>query len=185
MPILSSEPCVYPDELFLAESQDSTQQWWVLHTKPRQEKALARALHAQEISFFLPLFTKKTRIRTRDVPSHSPLFPGYVFLHANREGLLLALATRRVARHLEVPNQEQLWDDLRQIDRLIQTGQNITPEAVLETGTLVEIAAGPLMGLRGEVIKTASGNRFVVKVNFIQHGASVLLDGEVLEPVQR
>lgn len=183
MPILCSEPAIYPEALFDGDSCTDGAQWRVLHTKPRQEKALARALLGHGISFFLPLFTKETRIRNKDIPSHNPLFPGYLFLLADREGLVQALSTQRVARPLEVANQEQIWGDLRQIHQLLQTGQLITPEPVLVPGTRVEICSGPLMGMRGEILKTASGNRFLVKVNFIQRGASVLLEGAALEQI--
>jgi len=40
----------------------------------------------------------------------------------------------------------------------------------------VEIQSGPLAGLRGKVLRSASGWRFVVTIDFIQQGASVLLD---------
>ena len=40
----------------------------------------------------------------------------------------------------------------------------------------VEIKSAPLAGLRGTILRTASGQRFVIQVNFIQRGASVLID---------
>jgi transcriptional antiterminator RfaH len=153
----------------------------VLHTKPRQEKALARSLFHQEVAFFLPLSTKQTRIRGRDFPAYIPLFSGYLFLYADEDGLVKSLATQRVARTLTVAAQNELWSDLRQVYRLIQTGQEIAPEQHLLPGTPVEIRSGPLQGLRGIVVRSASGNRFVVQVNFIQRGASVLLNAHQLE----
>jgi hypothetical protein len=55
---------------------------------------------------------------------------------------------------------------------------------VLVPGTPVVIRAGALMGMRGVVISTASGNRFVIRVNFIQQGASIVLEGSLLEQAQ-
>jgi hypothetical protein len=54
------------------------------------------------------------------------------------------------------------------------------PEYQIAPGALVEIHSGPLAGLRGVIVKSATGNRFVVKVEFIQRGASVILDGSAI-----
>ena len=80
-------------------------------------------------------------------------------------------------------DQDGLWSDLRQIQRLIASGAVIRPEDQLTPGTPVEIHSGPLAGLRGEIVKSVSGNRFVVKVDFIQRVASVLLDEASLAPI--
>ena len=92
---------------------------------------------------------------------------------------MLAAAPRAIAGEaskLEVADQKTLWDDLTQVHRLINTGAPITPEERLEPGAPVEISRGPLAGLKGRIIRAASGRRFVVQVNFIQRGASVLID---------
>ena len=112
--------------------------------------------------------------------SHVPLFPGYVFLLGTWEERLRALATSRVVRVLEVVNQQGLWHDLKQIRCLLASGVAVNREERLEPGTRVEIRSGPLAGLSGKIVRTASGQRFVVEVDFIRHGASVLLDETTL-----
>jgi transcriptional antiterminator RfaH len=184
MPILAAEPFVFPVDLFAAPAADPSACWWVIHTRPRQEKALARQLHAQEVGFYLPLTIKRTRIRGKLVAAHLPLFPGYIFLFGQREQLVHAYATHRAARHLEVGDQTRLWDDLRQVHRLIATGLPIRPELALVPGARVAITTGPLAGLRGVIVRTASGNRLVVQVDFIQQGASVLIEDHMLECVR-
>src|SRR5262249_29837258 len=91
-----------------------------------------------------------------------------------------ALATKRVVRSLTVNDQARLWGDLRQLERMIALGQPITPESRLGPGMPVEISSGPLAGLRGKILRNASGRQFVVEVDFIQKGASVVLDDCVL-----
>jgi transcription antitermination factor NusG len=184
MPILNSEPALYPDDLFGSlREQASDSRWWVLHTRPRQEKSLARRLHERQVPFFLPLVPNRLRVRGKVVHSYLPLFSGYLFLLARHDDYHFALSTRRVARSLEVTDQLQLWDDLSQVQRLLGSGATIRPENQLEPGALVLIQSGPLAGLRGVIVKTASGNRFVVKVDFIQRGASVLLEECMLSRV--
>jgi transcriptional antiterminator RfaH len=182
MPILPPEPSWFPQELFNASGPPFTgeRMWWVLHTKPRQEKSLARQLHSAEAAFYLPLIERRGRVRGRPVTSHVPLFGGYVFLLGNRDERLTALGTRRVVQTLEVKDQQGLWHDLCQLHRLIASGAPVTPEERLAPGMTVEITSGPLAGLNGKILRTASGRRFVVSVDFIQQGASVLLEDFVL-----
>ena len=47
----------------------------------------------------------------------------------------------------------------------------------------VEIKQGPLKGLTGTILSSASGRRFVVVVNFLRRGASVMLDDAMLAKV--
>src|SRR5262245_45502829 len=53
--------------------------WMVLHTKARQEKAVARFLAAAGLTYYLPLIDRVTLVRGRKQRSHVPLLPGYVF----------------------------------------------------------------------------------------------------------
>jgi transcriptional antiterminator RfaH len=185
MPVLSPELDLYPDELLSEREPDHEGErvWWVLHTKPRQEKSLVRQLHRSRIPYYLPLIARRWRLRGRIMTSHLPLFPSYVFLRGDRQERVSALSTNRVVRSLEVADQVGLSRDLRQIRRLIAAGLPIAPENRLTSGTLVEITSGPLAGLRGKILRSASGNRFVVQIDFIQQGASVVLDDFTLARV--
>src|SRR5262249_43471458 len=57
MPLLPLEPFVFPDDLLDQPlTGDATLgSWWVLHTRPRAEKSLARRLLRASTPFFLPL----------------------------------------------------------------------------------------------------------------------------------
>jgi transcriptional antiterminator RfaH len=186
MPMLPPEPNQYPENLFADGSAEAfgSRVWWVLHTKPRQEKSLARHLHQASIPFYLPVIARRSVIRGRVFTSHVPLFSGYLFLLGEREERLAALATKRVVQTLDVAGQERLWDDLTQVSRLIASGAPVTPEDRLRPGTLVEIKSGLLAGLRGYILHAHSGRRFVVQVDFIQKGASILLDDYNLVPLE-
>jgi transcriptional antiterminator RfaH len=178
MPILTAEPNLYPPTLLELEPgmAGTDQCWWVLHTKPRQEKALARDLHGREVPYYLPLVSRRHRLRGRALTSHLPLFTSYLFLYATPEQRVAALATHRVVHSLPVANQYRLRKDLCQLRQLIDSGRPITPEERLMPGDLVEICNGPLAGLQGKILAIESRRRFVVEVDFIQKGASILLD---------
>jgi len=185
MPILPAEPDRFPASLFDPHDADAApRDWWVLHTKPRQEKALARHLSAAAVPYYLPCIARRTRIRGRVFTAQVPLFTSYLFLLADRTERISALSTDRVVHAIEVHDQPKLWTDLRQIEQLIATGAPVTPEAQLAPGTPVEITSGPLEGLQGIIVRSASGRRFVVRVDFIQQGASVLLEDYALLPLR-
>ena len=173
MPILPPETTLFPERLF--SPADSPEQdgrcWWVLHVKPRQEKSLARQLRGNEVPFYLPVIARQTLLRGRTMRSFIPLFSGYLFLLGNQQERLFALSSGRIVRALDVADQQQLWNDLRQIQQLIATGAPITPEDRLQPGATVEVARGPLRGLRGKIIRTATGGRFIVEIDFIQRSA--------------
>jgi transcriptional antiterminator RfaH len=185
MPILAAEPDRCPADLFERSADAPSRSWRVLHSKPRQEKSLARYLHAAGLQYYLPLIARRNRIRGRIITSRVPLFTSYVFLRADPAERVLALASNRVVQVLEVGDQNRLLRDLRQIDTLLGSGAPIAPEARLAPGDEVEVTSGPLAGLSGTIVRTASGRRFVVKVDFIQQGASVMLDDFALIPVGR
>ena len=181
MPVLPPEPDRFPEGLFedMRLLALPGPQWWVMHTRSRQEKCLARHLRRARVPFYLPLIARRCGIGT----SYIPLFAGYLFLLANPDERLPVLSTSWVVRSLDVWDQEEFWHDLRKIDRLILSGAPITPENQLVLGTMVEILSVPLAGLRGKLIRNASGRQFVVEVKSIQRGASVLLEDSTLTTV--
>jgi transcription antitermination factor NusG len=104
-------------------------------------------------------------------------------LLANSTERLQALKTARVVQTLPVPDPVGLLRDLQQIDQLLSSQMLVTLESSLVPGDNVLINSGPLVGLRGKIKRVATESRFVVEVDFIRQGASVVLDESVLLPV--
>ena len=82
--------------------------WWLAHTLPRQEKAVAAALFARNVPYYLPLVTRKSLSRGRTRVARVSLFPGYVFLYGRDEERLSALKTNRLLTVREAPDGECL-----------------------------------------------------------------------------
>lgn len=187
MPVLPLEPFVYPAQLFQTPRAESAsdEQWWVLHTRPRAEKSLARRLLSAECNYFLPLLTRPSRQgrKARRPDSHVPLFPSYVFLHGCREARLSALSTNLVVQVLEVVDQDRLFNDLSNVHRLMTSEAPLTPEDHLLPGTLVEITHGAFTGLRGKVLRRGSSWHLFVEVNFLKCGVSVEIEQWMIKPL--
>jgi transcriptional antiterminator RfaH len=186
MPVLPLEPFIFPADLLEREctptGTDATAGWWVLHTRPRTEKKLARMLIQKQIPYFLPLYQRERLQRGRLVHSYLPLFPGYVFLRGDENARLQALQTNTVAQSLDVKHQDQLHHDLARVYRLMATGAPLTPLDRLQPGAWVEITSGPFAGMEGKVIRRGRRLRFVIEVQFLQRGAAVEIDRWMLEP---
>jgi transcriptional antiterminator RfaH len=187
MPILPLEPFVFPEHLFenLEAVGQGEERWWVLHTRPRAEKALARGLLKRNQPFFLPLYKRQWRSHGRLFNAHLPLFPGYIFLHGDSHARLLALETNQVARVIHVENQGQLQKDLIQIQRLMNSGVSLVPEDCLQPGMQVEIISGPLAGMEGRILRRNNSSRFFVEVHFLQQGVSVDIEGWMIKPLNK
>lgn len=185
MPVLQREPNIWPDGLFseLAERSMDALPWWVLHTRPRTEKQVARLLLRADVSFFLPLYERTRQIQRRTVRSHLPLFPGYVFLRGGDDARQAALQTNLLANCLKVHDQEQLAEDLVRTYKLLASGARVTPESRLQPGMPAEIIRGPLAGCRGRVLRCGSGMRFVIEVIFLHQGASVEVEAHMVQPL--
>jgi transcriptional antiterminator RfaH len=182
MPLLPLETTLFPEDL-LNRSGETQGIWWVLHTRPRAEKALTRQLLARELFFYLPLHERRWQSRGRSLSSYLPLFPGYVFLNGDTEARRQALETNFVAGVLPVSDQPGLQSDLIRVQRLIETGSPLMPEDRLEPGTAVEIITGPLMGMQGTILRRGKRLKFLVAVHFLQQGVSIEIESQMIQPL--
>jgi transcription antitermination factor NusG len=185
MPRLQLEQHLSAADLFVRPRAEAvlSSRWWVMHTKPRTEKALARRLNLLGRDFFLPLYPHRTLRGGRVQRSFLPLFPGYLFVHGTDEDRLDALKTNFVVQCLTVVDQRQLHEDLQSVHRLMTDGAGLAPEDRLVPGAAVEIVHGALQGMEGRVIRRDRQPRFVVEVRLLQRGVSVELESWMIAPL--
>ncbi len=186
MPILPAEPDQYPPNLWQDDVLQSGQggRWWCLHTKPRQEKAVARDLKARAVSFYLPQVVHEDRTpQGRKIRSVIPLFTSYLFLRGDEYDRLEALRRNRLVSVLEVVDQEALTHDLRQVHQMLSSGLPVVPEPVVPVGAWVRIKTGPLTGIEGTVIRRDRRDKFVAVVQFLGRGATVNLEDWQVEQI--
>jgi hypothetical protein len=184
MPILPPEPSLYPDNLFQeTESPAAEGRWWVLHTRPRSEKSLARVAVRESISFFLPVYVHRWRSNGRLFKSTLPLFPGYLFVHSTDVARVKLQDTGWVANVLPVNDQQRLQTDLVRVHGVMGAGVPMNPEPRLPVGTRVRVTAGPLCGLEGLVVRQSKQLRLVLEVRFMQQGVSVEVESWMVTPL--
>ena len=179
MPILAQEPDLYPASLFSDGelNQPSSRRAWALYCLSNKEKPLMRHLRALEIPHYGPQVAKRYRSPAGRVrTSYVPLFAGYVFLFGDEAQRYRAKCTGYVSRCIEAWDVEQLTEDLHQVHRLIEMGAPLTAEQRLVPGMRVRICSGAFAGFEGKIIKRNKETRLMVAIDFLQQGASVLLD---------
>lgn len=141
MPLLKREPNSHPPEVLHLPVCEQ-RHWWLLRSRPQQEKSLMRSLRARELSFHAPVVHQIYRSpsgRLRE--SFLPLFPGYVFLYGDREDCLRATATRRVLEFQEIPDSAEFLSGLFTLNRLLAGSALCT----LTTGELDDESAVTLL----------------------------------------
>jgi len=188
MPILPAEPDLYPVSLWQdfssAGESTSGRKWWCLHTKPRQEKAVARDLRTSKIPYYLPQVLHEDRTpQGRKTRSVIPLFTSYLFLLGDERERVLAMKGNRLVRVIDVLNQEALNHDLRQIYQMLASGLAVVPELTMPVGARVKILNGPLAGIEGRVIRRGKRDQFVAVVHFLGSGATVDLEDWQVEQI--
>jgi transcriptional antiterminator RfaH len=185
MPILPAEPDLNPPNLWqLGGCGGPDERWWCLHAKPRQEKAIARALKLRGLAYYLPQVVKIERTpQGRKIRPIIPLFTGYLFLLGDDHARLESLRTNRLANVLEIADQETVIADLRQIHQMLASGLTVLPEPIMPVGTRVRVKTGPLTGIVGTVIRRGKRDHFVAVVQFLGRGATVELEDWQVERI--
>jgi len=156
--------------------EDFVGRWYVLHTRARNEKAVAGDLSRLGVQHFLPLVKYRRMYGGKRRRVEIPLFPGYVFLCGTQADRETALRTHRVAQVLEVGDQARLREDLRQIHRVVTSDEPVDLYPRLRRGTKCRVVGGTLNGLEGVVIRRRGPWRVYVGVEFLGQSAELEID---------
>jgi transcription antitermination factor NusG len=154
--------------------------WHVLHTKSRQEKALAEQLGSAGIDCFLPLSREVRYYGRRKFAVELPLFPGYVFLRGTVEHWYFAERSGRVARVIPVTDQAGLDRDLASLRLALDRGAPLTAADWFGAGVRVEVSAGPFKGVVGTVDSFLKDDRLALQVNMLGRAAQLEIDRSLL-----
>lgn len=156
-------------------ANDSAAIWYVVRSKPRQEKRAFAQLENQGMQPFLPE-VKLTRVRRgKRQPVIEPLFPGYLFVTLSNydEQFHKIRNTYGVANLLRFGNKpaiipaalieqlKALTDDCAAVDYLNRAD---TPQV----GDLMEVISGPFAGLLARIVVLDGDERCVVLLDWLQ-----------------
>jgi transcription termination/antitermination protein NusG len=154
--------------------------WFVLHTKSRQERVVIADLSAMGIGHYLPLVRQTRYYGKRKTLVELPLFPGYIFLRGTIDDTYLIDRTKRIAQIIPVALQERLDWELRNLHMALTQEAPLAPYPYLKIGMRVEVRSGPFKGLQG-VIENSCENRLILQVDLLGRAVSLELDGALLD----
>jgi transcription antitermination factor NusG len=162
-----------------------TESWYAVHVKPRAELSVARHLDAKGYQQFVPLYRSRRRWADRVKELEMPLFPQYVFCRTTINTSGRIVTTPGVIRLVGVGNMPVPIEDheIEALQLIVNTRLRAEPWPFLQIGQRVELAAGPLKGMRGILVRFANGNRLIVSVTLLQRSVSVEVHGHDVVPV--
>ena len=180
--VASNPPQRWPEGRPLNEDQGN---WWVIHTKPHNEKALAWDLKTLGISYYLPMTTKRTRRLDNGKPRKSIicLFPGYISLVDFEKHKKSLFRTGRILNAIGVTDQTRFVHELDQISRITRNNVDIEVHDDLLIGQRVLIASGPFKGIEGVIDDIATGKRVFLNVEMFGRSVSIKVDPSILIPL--
>jgi transcription antitermination factor NusG len=155
----------------------------VLHTKSRQEKALATTLASMGITHYLPLMRLARYYGQRKVYVEAPVFPSYLFLWSTPEQAYLADQTKRVVKILRVENQRKLEWEIANLRMALSHDTCLLPHPFIERGARVEVRSGPFRGLQGVVDRHKSNDLLILQVESFWRAVSLEIDASLLEVI--
>jgi len=147
-------------------------QWYVIHTKPRQEQRALVNLTRQGYMCYLPLLTtEKLRLRVLTLVQE-PLFARYLFIHldASQTGKSWApiRSTQGVSRLVSFGTEPAKVDaELIESLRLHTSRLHEQPERLFHQGDLVQIKDGPFAGLEAVYQMADGAHRALVLIEFL------------------
>lgn len=149
--------------------------WFALRTAPRHEKRVHERLLGRGVESFLPLWERWSRWKDRRKLLEVPLFSGYCFAHFTPPERLSVIQTVGVLGIVGSSRGPEPVEDseIESLKTLIHSSLRYDPCPGLKVGMRVEVIRGPLMGVRGVLLRKDGKYRLVIVVDLIRQGAAV------------
>ncbi len=150
-----------------AQTDPTEKSWYLVYTKPAQEKAALMNLERQGYQAYLPRLRQVRKRRGRQVEVIEPLFPRYLFIHLDthtdnwgpiRSTLGVASLVRFGKEPARVP--DNLVHFLKESES--QDGLHEWVKPTFREGDRVRVSEGAFQGYQGILLVSSSRERVVV-----------------------
>jgi len=147
--------------------------WYVVHTKPRQEERARLNLERQGFDCFLPTFAKKKVTKKSLEIVREPLFSRYLFIELDMrlsgKSWAPIRSTMGVSKLVSF-GLEPAKIDAKLIDwlRIQETALSQTPRSPYQPGDLVEIQEGPFKGVQAIYQIDDGESRAMILIELLQ-----------------
>ena len=152
--------------------------WYAIRVKSRSEKKVFFDLEEQKIEAYLPMQRKLRQWSDRKKWVEMPLISGYVFVYISRKEYESVLKIYNVVSYIYFEGKAAVIrkEDIDLLKRMlgqVEVGIEITA-AQFKPGQKVEIVAGPLLGVIGELIDFKGKDKVALRIPPL--GYTVLLE---------
>tara|TARA_R110002096_G_scaffold94635_6_gene212944 strand:- start:40233 stop:40733 length:501 start_codon:yes stop_codon:yes gene_type:complete len=163
--------------------------WYLIHSKPKDEKLAQDNLERQGYETYLPLILGRTKKRGKTTKSILPMFPRYLFIHLSdqtddwgpiRSTLGVSSLIRFGATPAKVP------DNLIKTLKRNENSQGIheLKSAPLSPGDKLLIVEGPFEGYEATLFSQKSDDRVIVLLKIAENFVQVKLEQSLIEPLR-
>jgi transcription antitermination factor NusG len=159
--------------------------WYALYTRHQHEKRVHQILTGKGLDAFLPLYTTAHQWKDRTKRVSLPLFPCYVFLRGPVSQWLPVISTPGVHTVVGFGGQPACISsaEVEAIRRVVQSPLQAEPHPFLRSGDYVRVAAGPLRGLVGILVRKKSWCKLVLSVEMLQRSVAVEVDAAMVQRI--
>src|SRR6185312_11636305 len=159
-------------------------QWYALQTHSRHEKQVRDRLLAVGIEPLLPLGKQYRQWSDRKVWTTLPIFSGYCFANFALAGSLAVLKTPGVVRIVGAVRPEPIpTEEIALLQQVSSVNPMMEPCDYLTEGAWVEVIRGPLIGLRGQLVRRAHHHGLVIRASLLQRAALIHIGSDEVAPV--
>ena len=158
-------------------------QWFVIHTKPRQEQRARDNLDRQGYRTWLPTIEMERLRRGKLVRAVEPMFSRYLFIQldktqSNWSPIRSTLGVNKLVSFGNVPAvvPDSLIERLRQTDGLQR-------EYLLKEGDAVQFVSGPLQGMEGILQQRDGELRAMVLIELISQPQKIITPIDDIRPL--
>lgn len=164
--------------------------WYAVHTKSRQEQTAQLNLERQSFECYLPMIDSlDQKPGARRKPTREPLFPRYLFLHADpQQQSLGAVRSTRGATGLVRAGSELIKIPEAIIKGLKErmhpaSGLIVLEAPALNSGDKVRVTDGPFADLEGIFTESQGETRSLLLLEILGRKAAVNIDARLLQRV--
>lgn len=167
-------------------TETSIKKWYPVYTQSRAEKKAYEALVNQEIEAYLPLHRQLKQWSDRKKWVEEPLIKSYLFVYINQREQTDVLMTKGISRFIYFSGKIATMPDrqIAALKLLLASPYELEiTEEELQPGEKIEIKAGPLKGLCGEIIAYRSQKQLLIRLGDGQHSIIVNLPASLIDRI--
>jgi transcription antitermination factor NusG len=149
--------------------------WYIIYTRPRQEKRVTEEIATYNFEYYLPLKTVIRKWSDRIKMVTEPIFSNYVFVKTTEHKRNELFQVSGVVKFLSFAGKVAILKEteINRMRIIEQKGFDIQSEPCLCQGQEIVVKNGPFAGLTGTLVKKMNSCRFLIRLPVLKQSVSV------------